>query len=271
MAAQRLEQPFPCFQGGFRSASSGTVWRVFDFPEGSAESIAASGGCCVIATKNSPCHVDSITSTWRSHHIPLFPRVRSMWQVYIDNLVVLEVCDRSDVQELCDSCHHEGMIIARERYKHFHVPRSPGKAVVRVLHTKALGDHGLQSVVSPPAFFVRELNHFTLVTLFLLRVGRKWMQIPAGRWVVRVFPFRREGMSCFNEAWIFLYSCHGSQVLPSVVRQQLLSALLLLTLLRADLRVPVDPSVKANDASLSGGGSGLGSCQAGASEPNEFV
>ena len=60
--------------------------------------------------------------------------------MYIDNLDVLELCDWSDVQELSDSGHHEGMIIARERFQHFHVPRSPGKEVVRVLHTKALGD-----------------------------------------------------------------------------------------------------------------------------------
>ena len=204
--------------------------------------------------KNSPCHVDSIIATWRSHRIPLFPRVRSMWQVCIDNLDVLEVCDWSDAEELSDSGHHEGMVIAGERKKHFHVPRSPGKEVVRVLHSKALGDQvdGFQGVIGPPAIFVRELIHFTLVTLSLLRVGRKWMQIPAGRWV-RVFQFRRVGMSCFNEVWKFLYSCHGSQVLPSVVRQEVWSAPVLLSLFRGDLRVPVDRSVMASDASLSGG------------------
>ena len=61
---------------------------------------------------------------------------------------------------------------------------SLGKEVVRVLHTKALGDQvdGVQGVMGPPAIFVRELIHFALVTLSLLRVGRKWMQILAGRW-----------------------------------------------------------------------------------------
>ena len=63
-----------------------------------------------------------------------------MWQVYIDNLDVLEVCDWADVQELIDSGHHEGIVIARERYQRFRAPRAPGKGVVRALHTKALGD-----------------------------------------------------------------------------------------------------------------------------------
>ena len=60
-------------------------------------------------------------------------------------------------------------------------------------------------------------------------------------------------MSCFNEVWKFLHSCHGSQILPFVVRQELWFALMLFTLFRADLRVLVDPRVMASDASLSGG------------------
>ena len=145
------------------------------------------------------------------------------------------------------------MIIARERYKHFHVPRSHVKEVVRVLHTKALGDQvdGFQGVIGPAAIFVRELIHFTLVTLSLLGVGRKWMQILARRWV-RVFQLRPEGMSCFNEVLKFLYSCHGSQVLPSAVRQSC-GQLVLFPLFRVDLRVLVDCSVVASDASLSCG------------------
>ena len=78
------------------------------------------------------------------------------------------------------------------------------------------------------------------------------MQILAGRWV-RVFQFRREGMSCFNEVWKFQYSCHGRQILSSAVRRELWSALTLLPLFRADVRVQVDPMVMESDASLTGG------------------
>ena len=56
-----------------------------------------------------------------------------MWQVYIDNLDMLE-------QGLVASGHHEGVVIARERYERFQVPRSRGKKVVRALQTQALGD-----------------------------------------------------------------------------------------------------------------------------------
>ena len=164
-----------------------------------------------------------------------------MWQVYIDNLDMLEVCDWADLQGLTAKDHHEGTVIARDRYELFQVPRSPGKEVVRALQTETLGDQidGFQRVIRPLAVFVRELVHFTFTTLNLSRVGRKWMQILAGRWV-RVFQFRREGMSCFNEVWKFLYSCdrNSGRRLP---------------LFRADLRVPVAPMVMASNASSTGG------------------
>ena len=116
-----------------------------------------------------------------------------------------------------------------------------------------MGDQidGFHGVIDPPTVFVRELNHF-YVTLNLSQVGRMWMQILAGRWV-HVFQFRRECMRCLNEIWKFLYSCHGRQALPPAVRQELWSALMLLPLCRAGLRVPVDPMVMASDASLTGG------------------
>ena len=129
---------------------------------------------------SSPCHIDSLIAIWRSHRLPLPSRVRSMWQMYIDNLDMLEVCDWADLQGLIASGRHEGML-ARERYERFQVPRSPDKEVVRALQTKALGDQsdGFQRVTGPPAVFVRELIHFTLATLNLSRVGRKWMRILA--------------------------------------------------------------------------------------------
>ena len=90
-----------------------------------------------------------------------------MWQVYIDNLDMLEACDWPYLQGLIASGHHEGMVIARERYERFQVPRSPGKELVRALQTKSLSDQtdGFQGVIGPPAVFVRKLIHFALATL----------------------------------------------------------------------------------------------------------
>ena len=119
--------------------------------------------------RSSPFHVDALIATWRSHLLPVSSRVRWMWQVYIDNIDVFEVCDYADLQGLTESGQHEGMVIARERYKRFQVPRSLGKEVMRALQTKALGDQieGFQGVIGPPAVFVRELIHFTLATIGL--------------------------------------------------------------------------------------------------------
>ena len=78
------------------------------------------------------------------------------------------------------------------------------------------------------------------------------MQILTERWV-RVFQLKREGVSCLSEVRKILYSCHGSQNLPSVVRQELWSAFMLLLLFRSDLRAPVDLDVMASVFSLAGG------------------
>ena len=100
-----------------------------------------------------------------------------MWPVYIDNLDMLEVCGWADLQGLVASGHHEGMVIARARYERFHVPRSPGKEVVRALQTEAFVDQidGFQGLRGPLAVFVRGLIRFKLATLNLSRVGRRWM------------------------------------------------------------------------------------------------
>ena len=42
-------------------------------------------------SKSSPCHVDVLIAVWRSHRLPMSSRVRSTWQVYVDNVDVLEV------------------------------------------------------------------------------------------------------------------------------------------------------------------------------------
>ena len=136
-------------------------------------------------SKGSPYHVDALVTVLRSHRLLVPSRVRSMWQVYMDNLDVLEVCVWADLQELIESGQHECIVITRERYKRFQGPRSLGKAVIRAPQTKGLGDQidAFQRVIGPPAVFVQELIHFTLATLNLSQVGRNWMQILAGRWV----------------------------------------------------------------------------------------
>ena len=101
---------------------------------------------------NSPCHVDALITVWRNHRLLVPVRVRSMWQVFLDNLDVLEVCGWTDLQKLTES----GLIIARERYERFQVPHSLGTEVMRALQTKALclGDQidGYQGVIDPPVF-----------------------------------------------------------------------------------------------------------------------
>ena len=57
----------------------------------------------------STCHVCVHLSCWRLHRQCALSRTRSMWQVYVDNLDVIEVCGWSDVSELIASGNHEGI------------------------------------------------------------------------------------------------------------------------------------------------------------------
>ena len=104
-----------------------------------------------------------------------------MWQVYKDNLDVLDVCDWADLQELTESVN---MRVLSQRMR----GTSASKFHVRALQTQALGDQfgGFQGVTGPPAALFGNGCIFTLATFSLSQVGRKWMQILAGRWM-RVF------------------------------------------------------------------------------------
>ena len=205
-------------------------------------------------SESAPCHADVLHRLWREAHPSEEGVLWRAWQVYIDNLDVLEVLDWRDAGTLTVDQVPPFQQLARERYRLAGVPRSEEKAVIRDLRTKALGNavDGLQGTLAPPAEFVRRLVHLTVTTLHRPRLTLKWMQILAGRWV-RAMQFRRETSMAFSALWRSLVKWRGEQPLPRAVRDELVSALCLLPVMRTDLRVPCSGLVSASDASLAGG------------------
>ena len=176
------------------------------------------------------------------------------WQVYIDNLDVLEIWRELD---LC--AHMEGTLSpmaarAREAYERHGVPRSVDKSVQRRSWTKSLGSavRGRQGVLAPPAEFLARLMSLTLFTISFSRVTKRWLQVVTGRWI-RAMMFRRHCMCCFDTTWKVLAKWRGAQALPTPVRLELLHALALLPCMFADLRTPVSGLVTVSDASLRSG------------------
>ncbi|CAK0839771.1 unnamed protein product, partial [Prorocentrum cordatum] len=176
------------------------------------------------------------------------------WQVYIDNLDVLEITDWWQANQLQEKGVSELAQVARERYRSFGVPRSENKAVIREVKSQSLGEaiDGAQGTIGPPAQFVQRLVSLTIETLKRESVTQKWMKILAGRWVLCLL-FRREAMMCFTELWRFLVRIKGQAPLPAKVREELIAALTLLPMLRCDLRVPISGLVMVSDASMQRG------------------
>ncbi|CAK0822773.1 unnamed protein product, partial [Prorocentrum cordatum] len=198
------------------------------------------------------CHGDVLIAKWLERFNT--PALWRAWQVYIDNLDVLEITDWWHAKSLQEEGMSEAVDLARRRYEHFNVPRSENKAVIRETTTQSLGEaiDGERGTIGPPAEFVRRLISLTLATLQRPTVTQKWMQILAGRWVRRLL-FRREATMCFTHLWRFLVKLRGDAKVPRKVREELVSALTLLPLLRCDLRVPISGLVTVSEASMQRG------------------
>ncbi|CAK0802495.1 unnamed protein product, partial [Prorocentrum cordatum] len=198
------------------------------------------------------CHGDVLIAKWLERFNT--PALWRAWQVYVDNLDVLEITDWWHAKSLQEEGISEAVDLARRRYEHFNVPRSENKAVICETTTQSLGEaiDGERGTIGPPAEFVRRLISLTLATLQRPTVTQKWMQILAGRWV-RYLLFRREAMMCFTHLWRFLVKLRGDAKVPRKVREELASALTLLPLLRCDLRVPISGLVTVSDASMQRG------------------
>ncbi|CAK0818913.1 unnamed protein product [Prorocentrum cordatum] len=166
------------------------------------------------------CHGDVLVKVW-SETVPkatggvdaLMPEGAGtacwvVWQVYIDNLDVLEVTDEVSAAALKAQGPPEVVQLACERYAQRGVPRSEDKAVCREPVSQALGEliDGTRGVISPPLEFVYRLLGLTFATLDRSVLTQTWLQVVAGRWA-RAMMFRRETMSVFDDLW----ACRGSR------------------------------------------------------------
>ena len=175
-----------------------------------------------------------------------------LWQVYLDNLDILEV------RPLVDFCLAKGdseqQAAAREAYARHGIPRNLKKGEVRNNDTKALGHRvlGDAACILGPTDFLGRLLDLTWATLAKGKVGLKHMQILLGRWS-RNFAYNRACSSTFYYVWKYLLGWQRWRPMTRAIQSELSMAVILMPLMMVDLRVPVSGLVTASDASLGGG------------------
>jgi len=175
---------------------------------------------------------------------------RRAWQVYIDNLDVIEV--QSMLADLPPE-RADWIKTALATYAHHGVPVSDDKEEVRGVQVKALGT----AVVGNAPWLLCPADALAtawdLALECLARPCTKHdLQIVLGK-LVRVLLWRRPLMAVLDASWTCLSHWEGSRPVPATLRSELLLALVLTPLAVTDLATPVSPLVTASDASLTGG------------------
>ncbi|CAK0793200.1 unnamed protein product, partial [Prorocentrum cordatum] len=175
------------------------------------------------------------------------------WTVYIDNLEIAEIVDKSEADKLRGTVP-ELLTDARVCNEAAGSPGSPGKDLHRVVRATTLGElvDGVEGVRRPPAGYITEMASLTLWVL-----GKRWasmrlIRILLGRWV-RVHCFRRPlaASSAYTWKWLNDPRCGGRFIVGVI--EDLLMRLALSGLCVADMRLDVDHLVTASDASEAAG------------------
>jgi len=200
------------------------------------------------------CHGDVLVRLWRERFGSLPAALWTAWQVYIDNLDILEVVPWECEAAWKEAGPHHLALHARSRSSSNQVPRSEKKAVVRETSVKSLGDQvdGVLGSSGADPQYVRQTLHLLLSTLNRQHVTKKWLQILGGR-LVRLMLYRRETMMVLDRFWKALVRWRGARALPSDVAEELLAAVCLFPVMSCNLRLPVNGVMTVSDASLQRG------------------
>ena len=183
-----------------------------------------------------------------------FPRAPLMYRTYLDNFDELSVRSQSILQ----SGEPSLVSLLQKEYEGLGVPRNEKKAVFKSSSAELQGawiDGELGIAYAKPDKTVK----YMLGTLEVLRQGRasrKQLQMLAGG-LVYLFSFRRPLMACLNDVWQHISRFDNDTIslpLPRKVSEELIASCVLACQSFIDMRLQVDGTVTASDASEPGGG-----------------
>ena len=176
----------------------------------------------------------------------------SFWNLYVDDLTVMEMVHDKCLAGGCSkSALQEAM---RSVYEKRQVPFSEDKSSTRLVVSEKLGAlvDGVRGTLS---ITTKKQLEFVSLTLFMMGQNRfptKWTQILLGKFV-HMMQFRRQVFSNICHTWDRL-KFHAAEPMREGEVAEWMRILMLLPLLKVNLRAKVSGTTTASDASEEGGG-----------------
>ena len=202
-------------------------------------------------------HVGASRETEIRRDQPL-PQTSLAYRIYLDNFDCLKRTN-PEAASILEGSLDELAEALRGEYRLRGIPRNEKKSVQSQSVAEIQGAvlDGAEGLLYPK---LDKTGRYLRAGFYLLRCRQtdlKRLQITLGGFNY-LFSFRRPLMSIFNHTWRFASSFEGNvriwQVIPSLVKEELFSALALSMLAYMDLRLPYDDVVSVSDASETGGG-----------------
>ena len=185
-----------------------------------------------------------------------FPRGPVYQGVYVDDHVVVGICDSAEVNN--PEAIHDCALLdqACRAYEEAGLPVSDAKKFRMQTEFVAWGTQVSSSTGEVGAPVGRRMQMFVLVLLLSARrVNLQILRACLGGLVHPLMHFR-PGMCCFSRAYRFAATLRETDWvrLPADIVDEFRAAALLLAVATTDIRAPVDTSVWASDATPSAGG-----------------
>ena len=178
---------------------------------------------------------------------------RQWWQVYLDNFASGRIWNPYLEREMSAEEWHSFHAEAEEAWATAGIVSSEKKRVIRATQACELGAYldGKEHLFGGSP--LRLLKTGKLI-LFLLcnPFSVKELQTVVGR-IVFLMSFRRPTMAALSRTWEYIAHPNRRTKLLPAVRRELFNCLLLLPLMRQDLRAEIAEEVTCSDASLTGG------------------
>ena len=190
-------------------------------------------------------------------HGRVFPCSDTLEGLYIDDHLAMQVVPKKKCRDRKTYDDERIMKDSRQRYNDLNLPRSEKKAFDKEYIFKAWGTNvcSQSGRVGAPVEKLRQIESLARSLLIGGYVTKKALQKLIGLFV-HPFMHRRECMSVFHHIYLYVEKlAEGKLVrLPHHIRDEILTASLLLPMASSNIRWPVSTQISASDASLLAGG-----------------
>eukprot|EP00438_Fugacium_kawagutii_P015754 Skav233443 [mRNA] locus=scaffold1486:339543:342293:- [translate_table: standard] len=187
----------------------------------------------------------------------VFPCSNTLEGLYIDDHLAFQVVGKKKIRKRGKHRDEHIMEASRAQYAALGLPRSEKKAFDKQYQFKAWGTavDSKTGSVSAPVEKLRQIESLTVALLDHGVASKKALQKLMGLYI-HPFMHRRECMSIFHHAYRYVDNLPeiGTFKLPQSIRDELVTAAVLLPLTGCNIRWPVSVQISATDASLVRGG-----------------